>query len=148
MKCLEMGLRSCNTTGLTNGCTLGDVFGGKGGYSFMSNSLTRKDIYEKVREQVGLPYAESHRLLDQMFVIVREGLKRGEDIKIARFGVFAVHHKKARIGRNPKTKREVMISERYSISFRASGLLKERIRHANQQATQRANQQANRKQEP
>ena len=96
----------------------------------MSNSLTRKDIYEKAREQIGLPYAESHRLLDQMFVIIREGLKRGEDIKVARFGVFAVHHKKARIGRNPKTKREVMISERYSISFRASGLLKERIRKA------------------
>lgn len=90
-------------------------------------SLTRNDIYEAAKNRIGLPYAESHRLLEDIFNLICQSLQRGADVKIARFGVFVVHHKSARLGRNPKTKKEALINERYSVSFRPSGLLKERV---------------------
>ena len=93
-------------------------------------SLTRSEIYEMAKRRLGLPYAESHRLLDDIFSLMRGSLERGADVKIARFGVFVVHHKKARIGRNPKTREEVVINERYSVSFRPSGVLRERVRRS------------------
>jgi len=47
-------------------------------------------------------------------------LKNSDKVKIHNFGTFIVRYKKSRIGRNPKTKKEVMISERKVISFKAS----------------------------
>ncbi len=52
--------------------------------------------------------------------VIIEGLQNSEKVKIHNFGTFIVRNKKRRIGRNPKTKKEVMIDERKVISFKAS----------------------------
>ncbi|MDA7981482.1 MAG: integration host factor subunit alpha [Alphaproteobacteria bacterium] len=90
-------------------------------------SLTRSEIYEAAKEKIGLPYAESHRLLGDVFNIIGESLQSGRDVKISRFGVFAVRRKEARLGRNPKTNAPARIEARYSVSFRPSGILRERV---------------------
>ena len=46
---------------------------------------------------------------------------------IKNFGKFSLKLKKARVGRNPKTKEKFTISERLSISFKASSFLKSKI---------------------
>ena len=47
-------------------------------------------------------------------------MQNSNKVKIHNFGTFIVRNKKSRIGRNPKTKKEVMIDERKVISFKAS----------------------------
>lgn len=91
-------------------------------------TLTRNEICEAVKSETGLPHAEAGRLLDDTFDTIAETLGQGEEVKIARFGVFLLHRKKERVGRNLKTGERVVISERYSVSFRASEILRERIR--------------------
>ena len=48
-------------------------------------------------------------------------------LKISSFGTFHVRSKDERVGRNPKTGHEVMITPRNSLSFRASTILKENV---------------------
>jgi integration host factor subunit alpha len=56
-----------------------------------------------------------------------DALARGETVKISSFGTFSVREKAARIGRNPKTGREVPISPRRVLTFRPSHLMKDRV---------------------
>ena len=56
-----------------------------------------------------------------------ESLERGETLKLSSFGSFSVRKKNKRIGRNPKTGEEVLISPRKVIVFRPSQVLKSRI---------------------
>ena len=54
-------------------------------------------------------------------------LSNGNDIKLSSFGSFLIKRKKSRIGRNPKTKIEAVISERNVVIFRPSMQLKNKI---------------------
>ena len=51
-------------------------------------------------------------------------LVSGEMVKISSFGTFSLRDKKARVGRNPKTGEEVMISARKVVTFKAGPKLK------------------------
>ncbi len=41
--------------------------------------------------------------------LIVQSLKKKSQVKIVNFGIFRIKNKKTRIGRNPKTKVEVMI---------------------------------------
>ena len=41
-------------------------------------------------------------------------------VKLHNFGTFKLKQKKSRLGRNPKTKEEVMIDDRIVVTFKAS----------------------------
>ena len=49
-----------------------------------------------------------------------EGLELNKLVKIHNFGTFKLKRKTKRIGRNPKTKEEFIISDRNVITFKAS----------------------------
>ena len=66
-----------------------------------------------------------------MFEILLEGIKSKGKVKISNFGTFILRHKKPRIGRNPKTKKEVIISERNVVLFKPSKFLKNTINNVN-----------------
>ena len=83
-------------------------------------TLTRMDLSEAVFREVGLSRNESAQLVESVLEHMSASLVRGEQVKISSFGTFLVRNKKERIGRNPKTKEEVMIGERKVISFKAS----------------------------
>jgi integration host factor subunit alpha len=58
---------------------------------------------------------------------VNNALVENNEVKISSFGTFRVKSKKARVGRNPKTKKEVPITARKVVSFYVSNILKKRI---------------------
>ena len=51
----------------------------------------------------------------------------GEEVKLSSFGTFSVQSKSERIGRNPKTGIEAVITSRRVLSFRPSHILKDRV---------------------
>ncbi len=91
------------------------------------NTVTRADLSEAVYHEVGLSRNESAELVESVLGEISEALVRGEPVKIASFGSFAVRQKGQRIGRNPKTGEEVPILPRRVLVFRASHVLKNRI---------------------
>lgn len=48
-------------------------------------------------------------------------------IMISGFGSFIIKKRKPKVGRNPKTKEEKLIPERFGISFKTGKILKRRI---------------------
>ena len=69
----------------------------------------------------------SSRIIDDFFEILIQDLIKSGKIKISSFGTFKVLNKKKRIGRNPKTKIEAIISPRKVIKFVPSSFIKEKL---------------------
>ena len=84
------------------------------------DNITRFHIADSIHNEFGLPKKDCIELVSDILDLIVEGLQNSGKVKIHNFGTFIVRNKKSRIGRNPKTKEEVMISERKVISFKAS----------------------------
>ena len=84
------------------------------------DNITRFHIAESIHNEFGLPKKDCIEFVSDIIDIIIEGLQNSNKVKIHNFGTFIVRNKKSRIGRNPKTKEEVMIDERKVISFKAS----------------------------
>jgi integration host factor subunit alpha len=90
-------------------------------------TVTRAQLSEAVYQEVGLSRNESAELVETVLNEISDALARGEMVKISSFGSFAVRKKGKRIGRNPKTGKEVPINPRQVLVFRASHVLKDQI---------------------
>jgi integration host factor subunit alpha len=89
--------------------------------------MTKADLVEVVYERVGLSRKEAAEAVDSVLEIIKDSLRRGEKVKIAGFGSFAVNRKCARRGRNPETGAPLIIGSRCVLSFKASDILKQRL---------------------
>ena len=86
----------------------------------MRINLTKKDLVNQIYMQVGFSKQISESLIDEFFSLIISNLKKEGMIKISKFGTFSIRKKKSRLGRNPKTKEEKMITERNVILFKPS----------------------------
>ena len=84
------------------------------------NNFTREDIAESLHTDFGLTKKDCITFVNDIIEIIIDGLKTSEYVKIHNFGSFKVIRKKSRIGRNPKTMVDVVISERNVIKFKPS----------------------------
>ena len=89
--------------------------------------MTRAQLSENLYQEVGLSKNESADLIEMVLEEIITCLGRGDPVKISSFGSFAVRQKALRMGRNPKTGKEVPILPRKVLVFRPSQLLKDRI---------------------
>lgn len=101
----------------------------KGSFKKMKDikTLTRSDIVDKIALNTGLTRQQSVNIMESTINILIDGLAKRGLIKLSSFGSIQVLKKTKRIGRNPKTGKEVMIAPRKSLSFRASQTLKKRV---------------------
>lgn len=90
-------------------------------------TLTRADLAEAVVRKVGLPRNESQDLVELILSEISQTLASGDQVKLSSFGSFGIREKGQRIGRNPKTGKEVPITPRRVLVFRPSNVMKERI---------------------
>ena len=77
----------------------------------MQNNITRDDIADFINAEFGLTKKDCNLLVKDIIDEIIEGLK------IHNFGTFKLKRKESRIGRNPKTKENVIIEPRNVISF-------------------------------
>src|SRR5215207_2520725 len=92
-----------------------------------AKTITRADLCEAVYQKVGLSRTESANLVELVLTEITDCLERGETVKLSSFGSFVVRKKGQRVGRNPKTGKEVPISPRRVMVFKPSAILKHRI---------------------
>lgn len=93
----------------------------------MTRTLTRAEIADVVYKELGLSHAESADMVDSIFEEVSRALENGDSVKLSSFGTFGVRNKKARMGRNPRTKEEIPISARRVVTFHSSNILTKKI---------------------
>ena len=86
----------------------------------MRINLTKKDLVNLVYMQLGFSKQIAANLLDDFFQTIVENLEKEKKIKLSKFGTFSIREKKSRLGRNPKTKQEKIISKRNVVLFKPS----------------------------
>ena len=90
-------------------------------------TITRADLTDSVYEQVGLSRTESSDLVDSVLDLMSQAIVDKGTLKLSGFGSFSVREKNERIGRNPKTGEEAVITPRKVVTFKASHVLKDRM---------------------
>jgi len=86
----------------------------------MKINLTKKDLINSIYMQIGFSKNLSENLLDDFLETIIDNLKKNKILKISKFGTFSLRTKKSRIGRNPLTKENKVISSRNVILFKPS----------------------------
>ena len=99
----------------------------------MRVNLTKKDLINSIYLQIGISKKVIEVLLDDLLNIIVENLKKNKKVKIAKFGTFSIRFKNSRVGRNPKTKENKIISKRNVILFKPSNELKDYINIKNEE---------------
>ena len=86
----------------------------------MSKKNIRKiDIIKKINKKTGFSLNFSKKILDDLIFLLLHNIKRS-NFNLKNIGSFKIIKKKERVGRNPKTKKEYIISARNSVTFTAS----------------------------
>ena len=83
----------------------------------MLKNLTRDNISDYINSEFGLSKLDCNQIVNEIIEIIVTGLIDDKIVKIHNFGTFKLKQKNQRIGRNPKTKEEVIINARKVISF-------------------------------
>jgi len=97
----------------------------------MTQTLTRSDLAEAINHELGISHMESSELVDATINEIAQELAKHNAVKLSSFGTFDVRKKNARMGRNPKTKKDVPISARTVVTFHSSNILTQRANKDN-----------------
>ena len=91
----------------------------------MRINLTKKDLVNLVYMQLGFSKLISENLIEDFLSTIVLNIKEEKKLKLSKFGTFSIREKKQRIGRNPKTKENKIISSRDVVLFKPSKEFKE-----------------------
>ena len=93
----------------------------------MRKNFTRNKLAERINVKLGYSKEESKEFIEFFLNCIKTNINTRESIKISKLASFKVITKKERIGRNPKTGQEAIISERKVVSCKFSKNLKNKI---------------------
>ena len=91
--------------------------------------MNKAALVDVLAQRVGSGRAEAEKMLNTIFEIIVEVVKRGDEVTITGFGSFSAHDRKGRIGVNPRN-----LSEKITIptvrvpKFKAGVALKKAVR--------------------
>ena len=92
--------------------------------------MTKSELIERLCMRY--PQLRSQDVEETVKLIIEkicQSLEKGDRVEIRGFGSFDLNHRPARIGRNPKTGKEVPITARRVVTFHASQKLKGMVEH-------------------
>ncbi|MCK5894794.1 MAG: integration host factor subunit alpha [Endozoicomonadaceae bacterium] len=90
-------------------------------------ALTKAEIVEYLRMELGLNKREAKDLVGQFFEEISKTLLANEQVKLSGFGNFELRDKGERPGRNPKTGEEISVTPRRVVTFKPSQKLRVRV---------------------
>ena len=93
--------------------------------------MNKSDLVDALASKTGMTKADAARAIDALFSsdggIIASALKERTRIQITGFGTFESKHRKARMGRNPRTGEAIQIRATQTPAFRAGKGLKDAI---------------------
>ena len=93
----------------------------------MRKNFTRNKLAERINLKLGYSKEEAKEFIEFFLNYIKININTKENIKISKLASFKVISKKERIGRNPKTGQEAIISERKVVSCKFSKNFKKKI---------------------
>ena len=90
-------------------------------------TLTKAKLIEAISEKNDYSKNRSAQIVETMLEIIKSNLVSEEDVLISGFGKFCVKNKQGRKGRNPATGKGMMLAPRRVVTFKYSGMLRNKI---------------------
>ena len=90
-------------------------------------NFNRKSLTSELYKKLGFSKNFSSNFIDTFFENIITEIIKNNKIKISSFGTFRILNKKERIGRNPKTKEQAVISSRKVLKFNPSTIFKKKL---------------------
>jgi integration host factor subunit alpha len=90
-------------------------------------TLTKAQIVENLFAKNLFTKGEASHIIETLFELMKQSLEEGEDVLISGFGKFCVKEKGRRRGRNPQTGESMILESRRVVTFKHSGVLREKI---------------------
>ena len=87
------------------------------------NNFRKIDLIKDLSKKKGLSNNLAKKIINDFILIIINNIKTG-NLNLKNIGSFKIIKKNKRIGRNPKTKEEFIISSRKAIQFSASKKIK------------------------
>jgi len=70
---------------------------------------------------------DASKFVEILLELIKGSLESGEDVLISNFGKFCVNEKHARRGRNPATGDSLLLKPRRVVTFKCSGVLRDKV---------------------
>ena len=93
----------------------------------MRKNFTRNKLAERINVKLGYSKEEAKEFIEVFLNYIKVNMNTKQNIKISKLASFKVISKKERIGRNPKTGQDAIISKRKVVSCKFSKNLKNKI---------------------
>jgi len=94
---------------------------------YLTMALTKVSLVDAIAEANGFPREKASGTVETLLEIIKSTLASGEDVLISGFGKFCVKQKKQRKGRNPATGEDLILAPRKVVTFKCSGILRDKI---------------------
>ena len=81
--------------------------------------MNKAQLIDAIAEKAGLQKVEAKKALEAYVEATTEALKAGDKVSLVGFGTLSVTKRAERKGRNPQTKKEMMIPAKNVVKFKA-----------------------------
>jgi nucleoid DNA-binding protein len=89
--------------------------------------MTKADLASSVAEETGMTKKQAAAVVDTIIDSIKGALAKGDSVRLVGFGTFSVKKRKARVGRNPRTGKELKIKAKKVPAFSAGKGLKDAV---------------------
>jgi DNA-binding protein HU-beta len=86
--------------------------------------MNRKEFVKAVAKRAGITKREAAAAINAIFEVIKETLKKGEEVRFTGFGTFKVITRRERRGRNPRTGEKIVIPAIRVVRFYPGAKLK------------------------
>ncbi len=89
--------------------------------------MNKAQLIDAMAAKAGLTKADTKKALEAFMDSVSDALKAGDRVGLVGFGSFGIAERKARTGRNPKTRQTITIPAKKTIKFKAGNELSDGV---------------------
>jgi len=97
-------------------------------YTLNLYTMNKAELIEAIANNSGLSKADSKKALDAFIETTTSTLKKGDRVALVGFGSWSVSSRAARTGRNPQTGKEIKISAKNVVKFKAGAELSDAVK--------------------
>ncbi|MDQ5920447.1 MAG: DNA-binding protein HU-beta [Pseudomonadota bacterium] len=89
--------------------------------------MNKSQLIEAIASKADISKAKAGDAVDAFITTIGAALKKGDSVTLIGFGSFTTVKRAARVGRNPKTGKEIKIAATTTPKFKAGKALKEAV---------------------
>ncbi|MBK9333318.1 MAG: HU family DNA-binding protein [Ignavibacteria bacterium] len=90
--------------------------------------MTKEELVAKIAGDANVTKVQARAALESIIDGVKKTLKKGGKLSLVGFGTFSISKRKARIGRNPQTGKEIKIAAKKVAKFKAGKTLADHVK--------------------